>query len=169
MHSAQNSYSYYLYATHKLSARGHRLSLRHQLFYARGNSASNDLTEYRYFIAQDNRPDPLVNRRYDSRWHNFNQQTFVDLFVPAGRFFTARATYGNVTVDNLNLQSGYRLDTLGGHFADYDDYLAHFGLLPARPRPRSTSTTTRSSTGPRPTSSSTTGAASTPTSRAPCA
>ena len=133
LHSAQNSYSHYLYATHKLSARGHRLSLRHQLFYARGNSASNDLTEYRYFIAQDNRPDPLVNRRYDSRWHNFNQQTFVDLFVPAGRFFTARATYGNVTADNLNLQSGYRLDTLGGRFADYDDYLAHFGLLPAEP------------------------------------
>lgn len=29
LHSAQNSYSHYLYATHKLSARGHRLSLRH--------------------------------------------------------------------------------------------------------------------------------------------
>lgn len=129
-HRKTASYSHYLYLTHKLTADNMRLSLRQQLTYRKNRQQENSLTEYRYFLAQTGAPDPLINRRLESRGHVFNQMTFLDYFVPIGKYLTARATYGNTTTDNLTDTDGYRLDSLGGLYADYADYLREFGRLP---------------------------------------
>ena len=125
-----NSYNHWLYLTHKLTADNMRLSLRHSLTWGKGDGTDRSLTEYRYFLAQEGAPEPLINRLTESRSHSFYQQTFLDYFVPLGKHLTGRATYGNVTRDNLSETDGYRLDSLGGIYANYADYLLDFGRLP---------------------------------------
>lgn len=129
-HDQSTGYSHWFYLTHKLTADNMRLSLRQQLSYHKGSEWENSLTEYRYFLTQPGSQEPLINRRSEGRSHSFSQMTFLDYFVPIGKYLTGRATYGNTTNDSFRDVDGYRLDSLGGVYANYADYLLEFGRLP---------------------------------------
>lgn len=126
----QHNYSHWFYVTQKLSANNWRLSLRNQLSASRNHRDEYELTEYRYYRT-DAPMDPLYNRYTYTRLHNLNLMNFVDLNVPLKFFETMRLTYGYSTAQNSDRADGYRLERLGGVFADYDQYLMQMGLLPS--------------------------------------
>lgn len=123
-------YSHWLYATHKLTDNNWRLSLRNSLSANYQSDRISSLTEYRYYRPEAAQQDPLYNRYKRQHGNNFNVMNFADLYIPLKFFQTLRFTYGYTGGHNSNNIDGYRLDRLGGLFADYDNYLTQMGTLP---------------------------------------
>lgn len=125
-------YSHNLFFTQKLSERNLRLNLRQQLRYSRSQGFRRELSAYEYFQSAAASQPPLINRRVERPAYTFNELTFLDLNIPLiGKHIFGRATYGlQYSYDKLH-HSGYRLDSLGGDFADYDRYSPVFGQLPS--------------------------------------
>jgi len=123
-------YSHWFYATQRLTENNWRLSLRNSLSYDYSPEDGNTLTAYRYFGNTSAPMSPLYNRYQHSDGNNFNLQNFLDLNIPLKFLETLCFTYGFTVNRNHNDTHGFRLDTIGGIFADYDAYAAHLGLLP---------------------------------------
>lgn len=125
-----HSYSHWLYATQQLTDNNWRLSLRNSMSASYTSYRGHSLTEYRYYQQDATQMDPLYNR-YGHRYVNhFSVMNFVDLFIPLKFFDTMRFTYGYTGGHNSNNTDGYRLERIGGLFADYDRYLQQIGTLP---------------------------------------
>ena len=125
-----NSYSQWLYATQKLTEKNLRLSLRHFLTYNYAHNSQNSLNSYTYYQATAQTLDPLYNRYIKNKTKSYNTQTFLDFFIPLPLLETLRFTYGYEHIKNDNDQDGYRLEKIGGIFADYNLYREQMGLLP---------------------------------------
>lgn len=125
-----HDYGHWLYFTQKLSQNNWRLSLRNQVSYNYSNKKENDLYQYNQFGQTNSPVDPLYNRYSVNNTHNFNLQNFVDLNVPLKFFQTMRFTYGTTITRNHGDTQAYRLERLGGVYANFDAYLLQMGLLP---------------------------------------
>lgn len=128
-----NNYSHNLYATHKLTASGLRLSLRQQLMASpKDRTETFSLTDYTYFReAAAGSMEPLINRYSDNRSKSFLSQSFLDFDAPIRKWgLTLKATYGLTNSKNRQHNDGYRLDRLGGIFDSYNNYRPSLGILP---------------------------------------
>lgn len=126
-------YSHFFYFTHKLTAKGLHFSVRQSLSLTpESSSTTNSMADYKYFNAttKTGKRPALLNRLIENDESSYNQMTFLDFDQPLAKTFVARAVYGFTGARNENSQSGFRLDSLGGVYADYDRYLAMFGQLP---------------------------------------
>ncbi len=123
--------SNWLYVTHKLSDNNWRLSLRNSIYYTYRNNKNYSLNSYQQYQASQVAVDPLYNRYTQTNAHDFSLQNFIDLNVPLPIFQTMRFTYGTTLSRNHSNANAYRLERLGGQFADFDAYLQVLGLLPA--------------------------------------
>lgn len=121
----------WLYVTHKLTDNNWRLSLRNSLYYNYRNNKDHSLDGYQQYQTNQLAVDPLYNRYTQTDDHNFSLQNFIDLNVPLPIFQTMRFTYGTTLSRNHSNANAYRLERLGGEFADFDTYLRVLGLLPA--------------------------------------
>lgn len=124
------SYSHWLYATQRLTTNNWRLSLRNNVSYNYSRQKVSNLTAYRYFVETSSPMSPLYNRYTHTDGNNFSLQNFLDLYIPLKFLDTMRFTYGLTINRSHNDALGYRLDSLGGLFADYDAYAAVLGYLP---------------------------------------
>lgn len=131
-HSLSHSLGNWLYITHKLTDNNWRLSLRNQLTYSYSNSKRNSLESYQQYQQQQGQSmvDPLYNRYSLTNAHNFSLQNFVDLNIPLPLLQTMRFTYGTTISRYHSDANAYRLERLGGDFADFDTYLHILGMLP---------------------------------------
>ena len=126
-----HNYHHWLYGTHRLTESNWRLSLRNSLRYTRSTDRGGALTDYRYYQVQPDDSPTLLNRRTENRANGLNQMTFLDLNIPLKILQTLRLTYGYQTSQNDKDNLGYRLERMGGLFADFDAYMADFGRLPS--------------------------------------
>lgn len=125
--------SSWLWATQRLTASNLRLSLRSSSNYTYATNDKSDLTRYRYYQPTDMPMDPLYNRYTTSSSHYTYTQNFLDLNIPAKFLETLRLTYGFTFSTNDSDNRGFRLERLGGVFADYEAYVRDFGMLPVAP------------------------------------
>lgn len=123
-------YGHWLYATQKLNSRNLRLSLRQSLNYSQNTYKKSALQSYSYFQSTAQSMDPLYNRFTDKDDSNYFNQTFLDLNIPVPFLETVSLTYGYEKKKEDCNQAGYRLERMGGIFADFDRYNAVLGLLP---------------------------------------
>lgn len=132
-HNFTHDVGNWLYMTHKLTDNNWRLSLRNQLSYTFTNNKNNSLESYQQYqlIQGQNLVDPLYNRYSITNSHNLNLQNFVDLNVPLPLFQTMCFTYGTTIVRSHSNANAFRLEQLGGDYADFDTYLRMLGVLPA--------------------------------------
>lgn len=122
---------HYLYFTQRLSENNWRLSLINNTSYQYGDEKSNDLKQYtQYQTAQAAQVDPLYNRYSRTASHEFffNNNVFLDVPVPGLQ--SLRFTYGTNINRSHSMANAYRLDRLGGVFANYYGYLPLLGTLP---------------------------------------
>lgn len=127
------NYHHWFYASQQLSSNNWRLSLRNDLFYSYMRNDDATLTAYRYFTETSTPMSPLYNRYKDVNGHTLALQNFLDLNIPLKFLETLRFTYGLTINRDQGNTLGYRLDSLGGIFADYDAYRTQLGLLPDAP------------------------------------
>lgn len=126
----RHSYRHNLWMSQKLTERNLRLTLRHNLGLGFMDGEQHSLNRYDYYQPATGGMDPLYNRFRRTDNDDFYQMSFVDLNVPVPALQSLRLTYGFSNGRIKNRADGYRLERLGGIFADYADYLAHFGQLP---------------------------------------
>lgn len=129
-HKGQHVVSNYLYFTQRLSENNWRISLRSTLYYASESQDEHNLQSYTSYQQTSAQLDPLYNRFTTTALHVLNLQNYLDLDIPLPVFQTLRLTYGSTISRNHSNARAYRLERLGGDFAEYDAYLAQLGLLP---------------------------------------
>lgn len=127
------NYHHWFYATQQLSKNNWRLSLRNDLSYSYVRRDESTLTAYRYFTETSQPMSPLYNRYKQANTNTLDLQNFLDLNIPLKFLETLRLTYGFTVNRDHGDTRGYRLDSLGGVFADYDAYSTQLGLLPDLP------------------------------------
>lgn len=128
----RHDYGHWFWATHRLTENNWRLSVRNQLSYSNRGDRQNWLKAYEKFRTLSGSPD-VLNRYVVGAGSDFSSMTFVDLNIPLKLFETLRFTYGHTRNRYTSDSDGFRLDTLGGLFADPEAYIAVFGTLPAQP------------------------------------
>ena len=127
-----NFYRHYFYATQQLSERNLRLSLRQSFYGQVTGQHENSLSNYTTYHAAEGAVDPLYNVFSTNRSKMLFSQSFADLYVPMKWLETMRFTYGHEYTVNNSDSKGYRLEQLGGIFADYEAYHQQLGLLPTQ-------------------------------------
>lgn len=127
----QHDYSHNLYVTQRLNDRNLRLSYRGKFFYTRKRETRDELSAYSYFGAADaSGVAPIYNRHKRGKSLFFNMTNFFDLDIPLRFFKTLRLTYGYQRYRSDTDTQGFRLDSLGGAYADYARSAAQFGHVP---------------------------------------
>lgn len=123
-------YGHWLWVSQQLTDNNWRIQLRSSASYSYQRQTSHEMTAYRYYRAEAAAMDPLYNRYATSGQHRGNTMNFLDLNIPLKGLETMRLTYGLTYNSRYAPTRGYRLERLGGIFADYDTYLTAFGTLP---------------------------------------
>ncbi len=122
---------HYLYFTQRLSENNWRLSLMSNIGYRYGDEKTNDLKQYtQYQTSQASQVDPLYNRYSRTASHDFDFSNYVFLDAPIPGLQSFRFTYGTQINRSHSIADAYRLERLGGSFANFNDYLPLIGTLP---------------------------------------
>lgn len=128
-----NGYNHHIYATHKLSKKGYRVSFSNDFKWSNKGQRNNYMTGYRYFTnVEHNQPD-LINRFTKQAKEDMTSISNLFFDLPLHKLLNLNLTYGNEVFDYDDTTLGYRLDRLGGTFADYKAYDAVFGFMPTTP------------------------------------
>ena len=129
--SKSHRYTHWFWVSQKLTENNWRLALRNQLsFYTQSEKAYN-LKSYQYFRQEGaSQMDPLYNRYSPGNSRNSYMMSFLDLNIPLPVFQSLRFTYGFDYSHDNQRTNGYRLERVGGIFADFEAYVAQFGMLP---------------------------------------
>lgn len=127
----KHDYGHWFWATHRLTENNWRLSVRNQFSWNDQHARQNSLNAYEYFRTLSGAPD-VQNRYVIGAGRDLSSMTFVDLNIPLKIFETLRFTYGHTRNHYTSDNDGFRLDSLGGLYADPEAYLAVFGTLPAQ-------------------------------------
>lgn len=124
------TYGQPIFVTQRLTPKNMRLGLRSMTTYTYRALRTNSLTTYNQYAQAEGQPDPLYNRYETTRLHDFSTQNFLDFDIPLPFLQSLRFTYGYEKKYKSHGADGYRLERLGGLWADPEAYLAAFGRLP---------------------------------------
>lgn len=126
-----NNLNWWVYATRRLSKKNLRLSIRNNGSVSGSKSTNSYMNMIRYYQNPVEKSKDFINRykKGDSKAWSYN--VFLDFFFPITSKTKGRITYGNTQTYNNEDNMSYRLDSLGGFYADFDRYKRHFGVLPS--------------------------------------
>ncbi|MCI6103482.1 MAG: outer membrane beta-barrel protein [Bacteroidales bacterium] len=114
--------------TRRLGSNGRNVSLRLQAGYQKNESNSYSLSDIKYFSG--NRDGQFINQYSTSPVKNWNYGVRLGYVEPLGKQWFAELNY-NYNFRYQDRDRGrYRLDSLGGAWADMVQSLAMFGTLP---------------------------------------
>ena len=114
--------------TRRLGSNGRNVSLRLQAGYQKNESNSYSLSDIKYF--SNNRDGQFINQYSTSPVKNWNYGVRLGYVEPLGKQWFAELNY-NYNFRYQDRDRGrYRLDSLGGAWADMVQSLAMFGTLP---------------------------------------
>ena len=114
--------------TRRLGSNGRNVSLRLQAGYQKNESNSYSLSDIKYF--SNNRNGQFINQYSTSPVKNWNYGVRLGYVEPLGKQWFAELNY-NYNFRYQDRDRGrYRLDSLGGAWADMVQSLAMFGTLP---------------------------------------
>ena len=114
--------------TRRLGSNGRNVSLRLQAGYQKNESNSYSLSDIKYF--SNNRDGQFINQYSTSPVKNWNYGIRLGYVEPLGKQWFAELNY-NYNFRYQDRDRGrYRLDSLGGAWADMVQSLAMFGTLP---------------------------------------
>lgn len=114
--------------TRRLGSNGRNVSLRLQAGYQKNESNSYSLSDIKYFSG--NRDGQFINQYSTSPVKNWNYGVRLGYVEPLGKQWFAELNY-NYNFRYQDRDRGrYRLDSLGGAWADMAQSLAMFGTLP---------------------------------------
>ena len=114
--------------TRRLGSNGRNVSLRLQAGYQKNESNSYSLSDIKYFSG--NRDGQFINQYSTSPVKNWNYGIRLGYVEPLGKQWFAELNY-NYNFRYQDRDRGrYRLDSLGGAWADMVQSLAMFGTLP---------------------------------------
>ncbi len=119
-----------LWATQKLTPNNWRLTLNHSSKFQKNDRTANSLAHYRYFRESAQDRDPLINRYTDNSSRSNNHNTQTELNIPIKHIQALTIIYRHNVSSDKNDNAGFRLEKLGGIFADFNSYADRFGLLP---------------------------------------
>ncbi len=114
--------------TRRLGSNGRNISMRLQAGYQKSESNSYSLSDIQYF--RNNRNGQFINQYSTSPVKNWNYGIRLGYVEPLGKQWFAELNY-NYNFRYQDRDRGrYRLDSLGGAWADMVQSLAMFGTLP---------------------------------------
>ena len=114
--------------TRRIGSTGRNVSLRLQAGYQKNESNSYSLSDIKYF--SNNRDGQFINQYSTSPVKNWNYGVRLGYVEPLGKQWFAELNY-NYNFRYQDRDRGrYRLDSLGGAWADMVQSLAMFGTLP---------------------------------------
>ena len=127
---SSNAYYHTFFLTQRLTENNWRISINHLLNDQHNDTQAHALNGYRYFQPSAT-PQPTLLNRYNEKESSVReQQVSADLNIPLPVLQTLRLSYSFANSRRQSDAQGFLLDRMGGVFADYDSYLAHYGTLP---------------------------------------